>query len=144
MLSLFAQKLFPCLFILSSTIHVLPVLSQCSDPDFIPCPPNDSSDLGGDDSSGGATPSLSSGIGEGFASPADSPPIDSSAMDAIDGDDDDDEGGSFKTKRQAGLCCSPAPVQCLVLDNDLPACYVSFFLIFHGAYLLYISYGSAS
>lgn len=106
-LKMLSPKLRLYLFVLFSTLHVHRVLSQCTDPDFTPCPPDGSSDVGGDDSSGGGgTPTVSSGIGEGFGSPA----VESAAVSTI-------------LARQAALCCAPAPVQCLILDSDVPACY---------------------
>lgn len=132
------------LVFLTSTLHVLPALSQCSDPDLSPCPLDDSSYSGGDDSSGGATPTLGSGIGEGFVSPA----IESAAVVSILRRGADDGGsrarGAFsKLKREAALCCRPAPVQCVILENDLPACYVSFCSVFHGIHLLFATTPSA-
>lgn len=127
MLEMFSLSLFLELVFFCFAIHIFPTCAQCDNPSFVPCPPNDSSEIGGDYSAGGTTSPSDSGIGEVGISPAGSLPVDSLAIDGIQrrDDDDNDGGGDFKSKRQAVFCCRPSPVQCVLLDNGLPACYVS-------------------
>lgn len=135
----------PCLLPHLSLLILLSLdvlAQQCNTPGFVPCPPNDSASgsnsAGGSDISGsGSVPSLSGsgGIGDGDISPAGSAPVDGAALDGIQGGDSSGDVSPPKRlvkKTPEGLegrqsttfCCRPAPVQCLVLNNGLPACYV--------------------
>ena len=127
MIKMFSLSLFLELVLFCFALHIFPIWAQCDNPSFVPCPPNDSSEIDGDNSAGGTTSPSYSGIGEVGISPAGSLPVDSSAIDAIERRDDDNvyRSGDFKSKRQAVFCCRPSPVQCVLLDNGLPACYVS-------------------
>lgn len=121
----------------------LGVLSGCDTPGFVPCPPNGSGSESGGTSGGissGPGPVLGGGgIGDGAVSPADSAPVADGAIDQIEGSPVDDSGDNDDSspprrlmvrakegleKRQTTFCCRPSPVQCLLLDNGLPTCYV--------------------
>ncbi|KAK4690781.1 hypothetical protein P7C71_g6088, partial [Lecanoromycetidae sp. Uapishka_2] len=103
----------------------------CNTAGYVPCPPNDSSGSGGDSSGAApAVPVLGGGIGDGSVSSADSGPVDSAAMDGIQVGDDSPpkkikkrDWEELEKRQTTEFCCRPDPVQCLVLDNGLPACY---------------------
>ncbi len=120
-------------FLLSILTPFLPTaLAACNTPGYVPCPANSGSGSGSGSGNGGggggAAPivPLPGSLGDGGFS--DNNPIDGAAEDGIQGSDDD--GGGDKKRsieaRQAGFCCRPSPVQCVIFNDGLPSCYVSF------------------
>ena len=132
------------IFLLSLLLTPLPTaLAGCNTPGYVPCPANSggsgSGSGGGGGGGGGAAlplPGGGGGLGDGSSSSDD--PVDSAAQDGILGSDDDGGGDdsdsgakrSLFTKRQSLFCCRPSPVQCVIFNDGLPACFVSLMLFF--------------